>query len=116
MPVIATLDALDVDVLVRILTEPRNAIIKQYQRILHWDGVELEVTDDALAEIAREAIKRKTGARALRSILEELMLDVMYEIPSMREAVRVVIDADCVRDRKSPRILTAKDTEARRSA
>jgi ATP-dependent Clp protease ATP-binding subunit ClpX len=116
LPVVATLEALDEKALVSILTEPRNAVIKQYQRILQWDGVELELSDDALVEIAREAMKRKTGARALRSILEELMLDVMYEIPSMRNAVRVVVDADCVRQHKTPRIVTRQETDTRRTA
>lgn len=116
LPIIATLDALDEDVLVKILVEPRNAVIKQYQRILQWDGVELEITEGALAGIAREAMRRNTGARALRSILEELMLDVMYEIPSMHDAVKVVIDEDCVAKRKTPHIVTMKDAATLRTA
>jgi len=109
LPVVATLDALDENILVKILTEPRNAIIKQFQRILQWDGVELEVTEEATAAIAREAIKRNTGARALRSILEEIMLDVMYEIPSMRDVVRVTIDADCVTRQATPKMTLRRD-------
>lgn len=117
LPVVATLGALDESALVQILTEPRNAIIRQYKRILQWDGVELEVTDEALQAIAREAIKRNTGARALRSIMEEIMLDVMYEIPSMREITRVVIDAECVTQRKAPKMLTHQEgTENLRTA
>ena len=116
LPVIATLEALDEAALVRILSEPRNALVKQYQRILQWDGVELEITDGALKLISREAMKRNTGARALRSILEEIMLDVMYEIPSMRDAVKVVIDETCLNEKISPKILTAKDVDARRTA
>jgi ATP-dependent Clp protease ATP-binding subunit ClpX len=116
LPVIATLEALDAHTLVRILTEPRNALIKQYQRILHWDGVELEVTPGAQEAIAHEAIKRMTGARALRSILEELMLDVMYDIPSMDEVVRVLIDEDTVTQRKTPTLVTTHDAVNPRSA
>jgi ATP-dependent Clp protease ATP-binding subunit ClpX len=116
LPVVATLDALDESALVSILTEPRNAVVKQYQRILEWDGVKLEITDEALAAIAREAIKRNTGARALRSIIEELMIDVMFEVPSMRDAARVVIDEDCVINHTQPKIITAKDADTRRSA
>ena len=116
LPVVATLDSLDESALVRILTEPRNAIIKQFQRILQWDGVELEVSDDALAAIAREAMKRRTGARALRTILEGTMLDVMYEIPSMDDVVRVRISADCVTEHQPPEIITAQGTRSLRSA
>ncbi len=116
LPVVATLDALDESALTRILTEPRNALVRQYQRILHWDGVELEVTPDALSAIAREAMRRKTGARALRSLLEEIMLDVMFDIPSMQEIARVVVDTDTVLERKPPRLLTTHDIQALRSA
>ncbi|RJQ10771.1 MAG: ATP-dependent Clp protease ATP-binding subunit ClpX, partial [Bacillota bacterium] len=82
VPVIVTLDALDEDALVRILTEPRNALTKQYAKFFELDSVALEFTDDALKTIAREALKRNTGARGLRAILEDMMLDVMYELPS----------------------------------
>jgi len=116
LPVVATLVALDEQALVRILTEPRNAIIKQYQRILQWDGVEMEVSDDALAAIAREAMKRRTGARALRSILETSMLDVMYEIPSMHDVVRVEVDAECITEHKAPNIVTQQGAQSLRSA
>jgi ATP-dependent Clp protease ATP-binding subunit ClpX len=116
LPVVATLGALDQDALVRILTEPRNALVKQYDRILQWDGVELEVTAPALLAIAREAMKRNTGARALRSILEEIMLDVMYEIPSMRDVVRVVIDEPCITEHRPPTIITRQEATTLRSA
>lgn len=116
LPIIATLEALDEQALVQILTEPRNAVVKQYQRILQWDGVELEVTDEALAAIAREAIKRNTGARALRSIIEETMLDVMYDVPSMEDVVKVVIDAECITERKAPKIITRQEANTRRTA
>lgn len=88
MPVVAVLDALDVEALKRILIEPQNAVLKQYQQLLQLDGVELKFEDDAIHAIAEEAIKRKTGARALRAIVEELMLDIMFEVPS-RTDIRV---------------------------
>ncbi len=116
LPIIATLESLDEAALVQILTEPRNAVIKQYQRILKWDGVDLEVTPGALSAIAHEAMRRNTGARALRSILEELMLDVMYDIPSMRDVVKVIIEVECITEHKAPTIITAKEASIRLSA
>lgn len=82
IPVIAVLESLDVDALVRILVEPKNALLKQYQQLLQWDEVELKFDDEAIRAIAEEALKRKTGARALRAIVEEIMLEIMYEVPS----------------------------------
>ncbi|WP_293442267.1 ATP-dependent Clp protease ATP-binding subunit ClpX [Persephonella sp.] len=108
IPVIATLDELDEDALVRVLTEPKNALIKQYKKLLSMDGVELEFTDDAVREIAREAIERKTGARGLRAIVEEIMLDVMYEIPQAKGIKKVVIDKDVVLKRKPPVLIYEK--------
>ncbi len=102
IPVIATLEELDEEALVRVLTEPKNALIKQYKQLLALEGVELEFTEDAIREIAREAIQRKTGARGLRAIIEEIMLDIMYEIPNMPGVKKVVIDKDVVRKRKEP--------------
>ncbi len=116
LPVVATLSALDQDALVRILTEPRNALVKQFERILLWDGVELEVTPGALAAIAREAMKRNTGARALRSILEEIMLDVMYEIPSMHDVTRVIIEEACITEHKPPTLILHQEATTLRSA
>ncbi len=104
LPVVTSLDALDEEAMVRILTEPKNAVIKQYKRMLEWDNVELDITDDAMRAIAREAMKRNTGARALRSILEEAMLDVMFEIPSMENIERVTIDTECITEHKAPKI------------
>jgi ATP-dependent Clp protease ATP-binding subunit ClpX len=104
LPVVTSLDALDEDAMVRILTEPKNAVIKQYKRMMEWDNVELEITEDAMRAIAREAMKRNTGARALRSILEEAMLDVMFEIPSMENIERVIIDTECITEHKAPKI------------
>lgn len=91
LPVVVTLEKLTVDLLVRILKEPRNAILKQYTRLLEMDEVKLIFEDAALEWIAREAIKRETGARALRAILEEYMLDIMYEIPKDPNIGSVVV-------------------------
>ncbi|HEY8393369.1 MAG TPA: ATP-dependent Clp protease ATP-binding subunit ClpX, partial [Thermaerobacter sp.] len=106
LPVIATLDALDEDALVRILTEPKNALVKQYQKLLALDGVELEFEPAALRAIAREALKRNTGARGLRAIVEELMLDLMYELPSRDDVAKVVVTEDCVKHRREPILVT----------
>ena len=108
IPVIATLQELDEDALVRVLTEPKNALIKQYKKLLAMDGVELEFTEDAIREIAREAIARKTGARGLRAIVEEIMLDVMYEIPQAKGVKKVVIDKDVVQRKKQPIMIYEK--------
>ncbi|MGQ9615965.1 MAG: ATP-dependent Clp protease ATP-binding subunit ClpX [Spirochaetota bacterium] len=107
LQVIAPLHDLDFDALKRILVEPRNAIIKQYQKVFELEGVELEFTTDAIDEIAREAIKRNTGARGLRSILEETMLDLMYEIPSRKDFSKITITADVIKKRINP--LTMKE-------
>jgi ATP-dependent Clp protease ATP-binding subunit ClpX len=107
LPVIATLDPLDEPALMRILVEPKNALVKQYQRLFQLDGsVDLVFTDDSLQAIAREALKRKTGARALRTIVEEVMLDIMYEIPSRRDVKKVVVSKDTILQRKEPVIIT----------
>ncbi len=111
IPVIAVLDELDEDALVRVLTEPKNALIKQYKKLLAMDGVDLEFTEDAIREIAREAIKRKTGARGLRAIVEEIMLDVMYEIPNRKDVKKVIIDKDVVLKKKPPIFITAEEDE-----
>ncbi|WP_457639603.1 ATP-dependent Clp protease ATP-binding subunit ClpX [Persephonella sp.] len=108
IPVIATLEELDEDALVRVLTEPKNALIKQYKKLLAMDGVELEFTEDAIREIAREAIERKTGARGLRAIVEEIMLDVMYEVPQAKGVKKVVIDKEVVQKRKKPIMIYEK--------
>src|SRR5262249_48193718 len=105
MPVIALLEALDVEALVRILVEPKNAIIKQYQQLLKLDGVELKFDQDAIKAIAEEAIKRKTGARALRSIVEEIMLDIMYEVPSRSDIKVCHITQELVEKRSTAELL-----------
>lgn len=100
IPVIATLDALDEQALIRILTEPKNALAKQYQKFFDLDGIELEFTEDAISSISEKALKRNTGARGLRSIIEDIMLDVMYDIPSRTDIVKVVVTKDVVNKRK----------------
>ncbi|MBX9685532.1 MAG: ATP-dependent protease ATP-binding subunit ClpX [Candidatus Obscuribacterales bacterium] len=105
VPVLAVLDALDVDALVSILVEPKNAVLKQYEQLLHLDGVTLEFDKEAIGAIAEEAIKRKTGARALRSIVEEIMLDVMYEVPSRDDLKVCHITKELVQKRSSAELL-----------
>jgi len=111
LPVVATLDALDETTLMRILVEPKNALVRQYQKFFELDGIELVVQEGALRAIAQEAIRRGTGARALRAILEEIMLNVMYEAPSNPNIKRVVITEETVTQRKDPEILTADDIQ-----
>ncbi|MFA0766153.1 MAG: hypothetical protein BDTLLHRC_001106 [Candidatus Fervidibacter sp.] len=106
LPVIAVVDPLTKDDLVRILTEPKNAIVKQYQALLAAEGVELVVTPEALNAVAEEALRRKTGARALKSIIEEIMLDVMFELPSLEGIRQCVITEEIVRMRKKPLLLS----------
>jgi len=101
-PVIVTLEPLREEDLVRILIEPKNAIVKQYQKLLAMDGVELVFTEGALREIAREAMRRKTGARGLRAIVEELMTDVMFEVPTRKDVAKVIIDEEVVKGLKPP--------------
>ena len=102
LPVISTLDPLTEDDLLRILTEPKNSLIRQYSKLLSLDGVELQVTRDGLQALAAAALKRGTGARALRSILEEIMLDIMFEVPGREDIRTVVINRATVEDRKPP--------------
>jgi len=113
LPVMATLDSLDKDALVRILSEPRNALTKQYQRILAADGVELIFTDESLQAIAEEASKRKTGARALRTILEDVMLNIMYDVPSLKTIAQCLVDADTIRQRREPQLITHEELAGR---
>jgi len=102
LPVIATLDELDESALIRILTEPKNALTKQYGRLFEMEGVELEFREDALLEVSRKAIIRKTGARGLRTILEHILLETMYDVPSMEHVSKVVIDAAVIRGESKP--------------
>ena len=112
LPVIATLEPLDEQALVRILVEPRNALTKQYQRIFAMDGVDLVFTEDSLQAIASEAMKRGTGARALRTIIEEIMLDIMYEVPSRKDVKKCIVTAETVRERKNPTLITINELKA----
>ena len=102
LPIIYSLDRLDEDMLVNILKEPKNAILKQYQKLLELDEVKLEFTDDALRIIARKAMEKDTGARALRSIIEDFMLDIMYEIPKDSNIGSVTITGDVVEKKGAP--------------
>ncbi|WP_406564583.1 ATP-dependent protease ATP-binding subunit ClpX [Moraxella bovoculi] len=104
LPVIATLDELDEEALVQILTEPKNALTKQYQYLFEMEGAKLSFDKDALDAIAKKAMKRKTGARGLRSIIENALLDTMYELPSMDDVKEVIVDADVINDGKAPTI------------
>jgi len=113
LPVIASLEHLDESALMEILTQPKNALIKQYQKLLELDEVELEFTEDALREIAKQAIERKTGARGLRSIIESMMLDVMYELPSREDIAKCVITEETVRDLKHPTLLSENGEEVK---
>ncbi len=106
IPVIATLDPLDVDSFVRILTEPRNALIKQYQKIFELDGITLEFKENSLRAIAEEAMNRNTGARGLRAILEETLLNVMYELPSRDDIERCIITRDVILNADAPILVT----------
>jgi len=108
LPVMATLHELDVHSLVRILTEPRNALVKQYQKIFEFENVTLRFTEDALEAIAEQAVERKIGARGLRMIMEELMLDMMFSVPSETEAKEVVISRDVVVNKSNPLIVMEK--------
>ena len=107
LPVIATLDELDEAALVEILVEPKNALIKQYQRLFSMEGVELEIRPGALAAIARKALKRKTGARGLRSILEHVLLDSMFELPGLQNVQKVVVDENAIVGEGSPLVIYA---------
>ncbi|MFO7155700.1 MAG: ATP-dependent Clp protease ATP-binding subunit ClpX [Pseudomonadota bacterium] len=111
LPVIATLDELDVDSLVRILVEPRNALVKQYKKLLELDGVTLKVTDGALRAIAEEAIRNKAGARGLRAVIEGAMLDVMYEIPSKKNAREVILSEDVILKKEKPLVIYEQQAE-----
>lgn len=111
MPVVATLDDLDEGSLVKILTEPKNALIKQYQRLMAFENVKLRFTEGALIAIAKKAIKRKIGARGLRAILEDIMLDIMYEVPSMKGVRECIINEEVINNKEKPLLLYEKQAE-----
>ncbi len=112
LPVVALLEELDEAALVKILTEPKNSLIKQYQKLLSFDNVRLRFTDAALTAIAKRAIQRKTGARGLRSILEEIMLDVMYDIPSEKTVKECLINEDTIQKKERPILIYEKQAES----
>jgi len=115
LPIVATLDELDEEALVRILTEPKNAMVKQYAKLFDMEGVELEFRDDALRRIAKKAMERKTGARGLRSIMEHVLLDTMYELPSMEDVRKVIVDENVINGDSDP-ILIYEGTDTPRLA
>lgn len=120
LPVIASLNSLDEEALIQILTKPKNALVKQFQKMLEIDDVELEFEEEALKEIAKKAIERKTGARGLRSIIEAIMLDVMYELPSRDDISKCIITKETVIENSAPKLLlkdgTVIDEETKTSA
>jgi ATP-dependent Clp protease ATP-binding subunit ClpX len=116
LPVIGTVSQLEIDALVRILVEPRNALVKQYQKIFEFEDIQLEVSDEALVAIAEQALERGTGARGLRAIMEEVLLDVMYDLPSDEVAGTVVVGINTVRDRSKPTVLPRGDERSDRAA
>ena len=105
LPIIVTLDNLDEDALVRILTEPRNALVRQYKKLVEMDGVELDFEDDALKAIAAKAIARKSGARGLRAIIEDALLNTMFELPTRTDIARVVVTGDTIREHTEPKLV-----------
>jgi len=116
LPVIATLEELDIEALVQILTEPRNALTKQYSRLFEMEGVEIDFRDDGLRAVAERAMERKTGARGLRSILEGVLLDSMYSIPSRDDVAKVVIDESVIRGDSEPLLVYQTSEPARAAA
>ena len=112
LPVVAVLHELDEKALVRILVEPKNALLRQYQKFFDFEHVKLTFTDDAISAVAQEAAKRETGARGLRAILEEIMLDIMYEVPSQSGIAECIVNREAVIDRKAPIVLYKKKAES----
>ena len=112
LPVLTTLQQLSEEELVKILTEPRNALVKQFTKLLAMDDISLTVTKDALAALAEAAVKKGTGARALRSLLEKIMLDVMYEAPDSEDLAGVTLNRAVIEGRKSPMIRRRQDKDA----
>ena len=114
VPVCVALDMLDEQALVKILTEPKNALTKQYKKLFEMDGVDLEFEEDALKEIARKSFKRKIGARGLRSILENAMMDSMYNIPSDNRVVKCIITKDAVLGKEEPKTELSEEDKPRK--
>ena len=116
LPVITVLDDLDEEALVKILVEPKNAIIKQYKYLFSLDGIELEVTDEALKEIAKKTVERKTGARGLRTVVEEALSEVMFEAPADDTITKVIVDAKCITDGEKPEIIREEGKNKKKSS
>ena len=116
LPLIASVTKLDQAALVQILTEPRNALIKQYQKLFDIDGVELEFTDDAIQAIADKALERQTGARGLRAIIEEILLHAMYEVPSRGDVAKVIVTAEVVTGESAPTLIPVDEAKKKKSA
>ena len=114
LPITSTLDELDEEALVEILTEPKNALAKQFKLLFEMEGVELDIRDEALHEIAKKAIERKTGARGLRSIIEKILMETMYQIPSESGLKKVVVDGTVVIGESEP-LMVYEKTPKRRS-
>ena len=108
MPIISTLNDLDEKSLIKILTEPKNSLIKQYKRLFDFENVELEFKNEALIEIAKKAIRKKTGARGLRSILETILLKTMFELPELEDVLKVTVDKSAVKGESDPIITYGK--------
>lgn len=115
LPVVATIDDLSEEALVKILSEPKNALVKQYQKLFEMEGIELKFTDPALTEIAKKAIKRKTGARGLRTIMEDSLLNMMFEVPSMTDVSEVIVDDKVITQKTQPKTVAKKKSKASNS-
>jgi ATP-dependent Clp protease ATP-binding subunit ClpX len=115
LPVLTSVNSLDESALVDILTQPKNALVKQYMKFFEFDGVELEFTDDAMRAISEQAIKRGTGARGLRAIMEEVLLNVMYELPSRQDVTKCLVDRDVVLTGVNPTLVPRAKQAKKRS-
>ena len=109
LPIIASLEDLDEKALVRILTEPKNALVKQYVELFNMENVKLTITDEALLAIAKKAIERKSGARGLRAIMEERLLELMYNIPDKKDVTEIVVDAEVIAGKKEPILIYSEE-------
>ena len=113
LPMVVSLESLDQNALINILSQPKNALVKQYNKLFEIDNVELEFTEDALKAIADEAIARKTGARGLRAIVEDIMIDVMFDVPSDENISKVIITEDTIKTKKLPDLVRLGENEVR---
>ena len=116
LPVVATLNDLNIEAMIKILNEPKNALVKQFKKLFELEGVKLTFTEEALKSIANKAIKRKTGARALRSILEKILLDSMFDLPSLQSVEEVVVNEDAVDKDSEPLMIYSESSEEPASA